>query len=97
MLLPLEVDSVVSNSLNIPEHRKQLLDIVSAKACIVIPAWRLAQTWTGTDQPANLKLGMGESSEVMLCGVLCRLLCCAEPCCGVACWSVLCSLVLGYA
>lgn len=77
MLLPLEVDSLVSKSLNTPEHSKQLLDIVSAKACIVIPAWHLAQAHTGPDQAANLKLqrAMGKSSKVMLCGVLCCVLC----------------------
>lgn len=71
MLLPLhQVDSLVSSSLNMPEHSQQLLDIASAKACIVIPAWRLAQTHPGPEQPTHLKLqlAMGELSEVTCLG-----------------------------
>lgn len=44
MVLPLGIDAVVSNDWNLPAHNEQLLDIVSAGACIVIPAWTAVQT-----------------------------------------------------
>lgn len=39
MVLPLEVNSLVSNSLNIHAHNQQLLELTSAGTAIVIPAW----------------------------------------------------------
>lgn len=39
MVLPLDVNSLVSNSLNILGHNKQLLELTSAGTGIVIPAW----------------------------------------------------------
>lgn len=39
MVLPLDVDSLVSSSLNMRAHNQQLLELTSAGTAIVIPAW----------------------------------------------------------
>lgn len=39
MVLPLDVDSLVSSSLNMHSHNQQLLELTSAGTAIVIPAW----------------------------------------------------------
>ena len=42
MVLPLDVDSLVSNSLNTRSHNQQLLQLASAGTAIVIPAWEIS-------------------------------------------------------
>ncbi len=39
MVLPLDVNFLVSSSLSVPEHNQQLLDMMTNGAAIVIPAW----------------------------------------------------------
>lgn len=39
MVLPLDVDLLVSNSLNLHSHNQQLLEMVSAGTAVVVPAW----------------------------------------------------------
>lgn len=39
MVLPLDVDILVSSSLSMSEHNQQLLEMMTSGAAIVIPAW----------------------------------------------------------
>lgn len=57
MVLPLEVDSLLSNGWNTPMHNKQLLDMVSNNTCIVVPAWTpVHHHGTNLGQAATLSL-----------------------------------------
>lgn len=42
MVLPLDVDFLVSSGLSVPEHNQQLLEMMTGGAAIVIPAWEPA-------------------------------------------------------
>ena len=53
MVLPLAVDSLVSNSLNKHGHNQQLLELTSAGTAIVIPAWETTIPGIGGQQIAT--------------------------------------------
>ncbi len=46
MVLPLDVNFLVSSSLSVPEHNQQLLEMITGGAAVVIPAW---ETTAGTE------------------------------------------------
>ena len=52
LVMPIDVHSLVSNSLSVPEHNQQLLDMASAGAAIVISAWELAAGANASQQAA---------------------------------------------
>lgn len=80
MLLPIEVNSLISNSWNVPVHNKQLLSMVSAGACIVVPVWAPVITSTEAEQPASLAFQLA-SGEMLLTQAVCKTLCCVSSRC----------------
>ena len=64
MVLPMQVDSLLSNGWNTPMHNKQLLEMVTAGACMVIPAWEA--TVSGTDAKQAESLSFQLASGIIL-------------------------------
>ncbi len=59
LVLPVDVNFLVSNSLDVPEHNQQLLEMVSAGAAVVIPAWEPTAVGDAGQQAAiDLVTGM---------------------------------------
>ena len=59
MVMPLEVDSLLSNGWNMRMHNKQLLDMTATGTCIAVPAWTPAKHHvTGPVQAAALSLSL---------------------------------------
>ena len=65
MVLPLDVNFLVSNSLNMHDHNQQLLEMASAGTAIVIPAWE-----TTVPEVA------GQQSATDIVQGKCHMLCC---------------------
>ncbi len=58
MVLPLDVDFLVSSGLSVPEHNQQLLEMMTGGAAIVIPAWETtAGTEAGSQAATDAVLG----------------------------------------
>ena len=59
MVLPLDVNFLVSSSLSVPEHNQQLLEMITGGAAIVVPAW---ETTAGLEagQQAAMDAVLGE-------------------------------------
>lgn len=52
LVLPLDVSFLVSNTLTVPEHNQQLLEMASAGAAIVVTAWEPAAVGDAGQQAA---------------------------------------------
>ena len=58
MVLPVDIDFLVSSSLSMPEHNQQLLEMITSGAAIVIPAWEpTAGTEAGQQAATDAVLG----------------------------------------
>ncbi len=57
MVLPLDVNFLVSSSLSMPEHNQQLLEMITSGAAIVIPAW---------DPTASAEAGQQAATDAVL-------------------------------
>lgn len=64
MVLPLDVNFLVSNSLNMHSHNQQLLEMASAGTAIVIPAWETTVPRTTGRQIAT---DLVQGKHPMLC------------------------------
>ena len=60
----MQVDSLLSNGWNTPMHNKQLLEMVTAGACIVIPAWEATMPGTDAKQAEGLSFQLASGMSL---------------------------------